>query len=67
MNVFLGADVFENFWPHGYTHLSQMGCAQQVHIGPGLSDAAPDAQRDFIVEDRLMIRQIEEIFLTGNL
>ena len=57
MNVFLGADILEDLWPHGYTHFSQMGSAQQVHVGPGLSDAAPDAQWDLIVDKGLVIRQ----------
>jgi hypothetical protein len=67
MNVLFGTDVLEDFWPYGYTHLSDMGRAQQVHVGPGLSDAAPDAQWDLIVEDGLMIGETEEIFLAGNL
>ncbi len=41
--VFTGADIVENLRPHGYAHLAQMGGAQQVHLGPGLPDAAADA------------------------
>ena len=67
MDVLFGTDVLEDFGPYSDTHLSDMGRAQQVHVGPGLSDAAPDAQRDLIVEDGLMIGEIEKIFLAGNL
>ena len=67
MDVLLRADVLEDLWPHRYANLPQMGRAQQVHIGPGLPDAAPDAQWNLIVEDRLMVRQTEEIFLAGYL
>ena len=44
-----------------------MGGAQQVHVGPGLSDAAPDAQWNLIVEKGLMVRQAEKILLTRHL
>ena len=40
-----------------------MGRAQQVHVGPGLSDAAPDAQWNLIVEKGLMVGQVEKILL----
>ena len=65
MDVLLRADVLEDFWPHRYTNLSEMGRAQQIHVGPGLSNAAPDAQWNLIVEEGLMVRQAEEIFLAG--
>ena len=67
MNVFLRADVLEDLWPHRYTHLAQMGCAQQVHVRPGLPDAAPDTQWNLIVEKGLMVGQAEKILLARHL
>ena len=67
MDVLFGTDVLEDFRPYGDTHLAEMGRSQQVHVGPGLADTAPDAQWDLIVEDGLMIGHIERILLTGNL
>jgi hypothetical protein len=54
-DVLTRTDVFEDLRPHRYAHLSEMGLAQQVHIGPGLSDTAPDAQWYLIVENGLMV------------
>ena len=66
VDVFTRADIFEDLWPHRYAHLTQVGLAQQVHIGPGLSDATPDAQWNLIVENGLMVREAEKIFLAGQ-
>ena len=60
------AYVFEDFGPHRYAHLAQMGRAQQVHVGPGLSDTAPDAQWNLIVEKGLMVGQAEKILLARH-
>ena len=66
VDVFTGTNVFEDFWPHRYADLSQVGLAQQVHVGSGLSDAATDAQWDLIVENGLMVGEAEKVFLAGH-
>ena len=43
-----------------------MGRAQQVHVGPRLSDATPDAQWNLIVEKSLMVRQAQKILLARH-
>jgi hypothetical protein len=67
MNILLGAHLPEYLRPHGHAALPEMRLAEQIHIGAGLSDTAADAQRDFVVQDGLVIGQLEEIKLTGHL
>ena len=67
VDVLLRADVLQLFGPHGDGHFAQMGRAQQVHERPRLTDAAADAKRNPVVEDRPMLWQLEEIFLAGEL
>jgi hypothetical protein len=35
-----------------------MGLAQKIHHGPGLADAAADAQGDLVVLDGLVVGQL---------
>jgi hypothetical protein len=62
-DVPLGAYVLELFRPHCDAALAEVGCPQEVHVSPRLADAAADAQRYLVVENRLVIRQLEEVFL----
>src|SRR3990172_7435441 len=57
------ADVLERLGPHRDGDLAEVGRPKQVHVGPGLPDAPADAQRDAVVEDGLMVRELEEILL----
>jgi len=50
-------DILKLFGPDGDADFPEMGGAQQVHIGPGLTNAATNGQGDQIVEQGLVIRQ----------
>ena len=63
MDVLLRADLLEDLGPHGHADLAQMRRSKQVHVGPRLPDPSADAQRDLIVEDRLVIRKLQEVEL----
>jgi hypothetical protein len=44
-----------------------MRFAQQIHVCPGLPDAAAEAQRDLVVDDHPVIGQLEKVHLTSGL
>ena len=67
MDVSLCAHILEDLRPYRDFDLSEMGRSQQVHVGPGLSDSASDAQRNLIVEDGSVVGEIEKFFLAGHL
>jgi len=67
VNILLGAHLPEYPRPNGDAALPKVRLAEQIHVGSGLSDAAADAQRDFVVQDGLMIGQSEEIKLASHL
>jgi hypothetical protein len=52
VNVFLRADLRELVGPHGSTNLANLSLLQQQHAGAGLTAAAADAERNFIVHHR---------------
>lgn len=58
VNVFRPANVFKLLRPDRDAYFTKMGRAQQVHVSPRLADASADGQRDLIVENRLVIRQL---------
>ena len=67
MDVSFCAHILEDLRPHRDFDLPDMGRSQQVHVGPGLSDTAADAQRNLIIEDGPVVGKIEEFFLAGHL
>ena len=60
-NTFLLTHVREHCGPDGGTDFADMCLLEQQHERPGLTDAAAYAQRNVVVDDRLMIRQFQEI------
>jgi hypothetical protein len=67
MNVFLPAHVLEDFRPDRDAHFPEMRFLEEKHQGAGLADASTDAERDFVLDDRLVIRELEPIELARDL
>src|SRR5215469_15570328 len=67
MNVLLLAHVLQHLRPHGDADLAEVGLAQEQHQRPRLPDAAADAQRDLVIDDRLVVREVEEVELVRQL
>jgi hypothetical protein len=66
MDVPLLTHVFEHFWPHSDADLSQMRLLEEKHQGSGLTNTPPDAEWDFIIDNRLVIGKFEEVQLAGH-
>ena len=64
--MFFFGTFLQHLRPHGDADLAQVGFLQQGHQRAGLADAAADAQRQFAVEDGLVIGQLEPIELIGS-
>ena len=67
MDVLFLADILESLRPDGDGNLAEMRFVEQQHLGAGLADASTDAQWDIIVDDRLVVGELEEIELVGEL
>jgi len=67
MDVLLPAHVLEYLRPYGDAALSQVRLVEQAHVGAGLPNATTNAQGDLVVYDCLVVWQLEEILLAGNL
>ena len=66
-DVAFRAQVLEDLRPHGHGDLPEVRLAEQIHVRPGLADAAADGQRDLVVQDRLVVRQVDKIELPRHL
>ena len=67
MDVLLCAHVSESLWPNRDTDLTKVCRSKKVHVGPGLSNTATNAQWNLIIENGLVVWEIEKILLTGHL
>jgi hypothetical protein len=67
VGVPLGTDPLELTGPHCDSDLTQMCGEEEVHVRPHLTDASPDRERDLVVKDCLVVREIQEVQLTGDL
>ena len=66
VDVLFGADLLEDLGPHAYGDFAEMRFPQQEHECAGLTDAAADAQRDFILHNGLVIGEFQEVQLMGQ-
>ena len=62
-NVFPGAHVPQDLGPDAHGNLAQMCFPEQEHQGARLSDASTDTERNFIFQNRLVIRKLQKINL----
>lgn len=67
VDVFLSAHILEYLRPNGGTDLADVGLLEQQHKSAGLANASADAERDFVIDDCLVVRELQEIKLAGNL
>ena len=56
VDIASGAHVLEDFGPHTDADLAEVRLAQQQHQSARLTDSSADTERDFALQDRLMIR-----------
>src|SRR5215469_5331618 len=66
MDIFLGANLFQDFGPDTDGHFTEMGFAQNEHEGAGLADAPADAEWNFILQNSLVIGILQKIELGGK-
>jgi hypothetical protein len=62
-----GTHLLEHVGPDRDAHLAEVGLAEQEHRYAGLADAAADRERDPVLEDRAVVRQLEEAELARQL
>ena len=67
INVLPVAHVLEYLWPYGCTDLPNVRLFQEKHEGAGLANASTDAEWNLAVYDGLVVWELEEIELAGNL
>ena len=67
MDIFLLANVLEYFRPYGDTDLSKVCFLKYKHEGAGLAYATTYAERYLVVYYCLVVWELEEIKLSGNL
>jgi hypothetical protein len=67
VNVLFPAHFFEDFRPYRDADFAEMSPLEEEHQSAGLTDASSDAERDFIPDDGLVIRELEPIELAGHL
>ena len=67
MDILFLAHGFKYFRPYGDTNLTNMCLFEQVHVGTGLTNATPNAERDFVIQDCLVVWKFEKILLAGHL
>src|SRR5208337_3145412 len=58
VDILFGADVLEDLGPHADGNFAEMRFPQQEHERAGLADAAADAQRNFILQNGLVIGEL---------
>ena len=63
-DVSFTAHVFEYFWPDGDANFAEMCFFEYHHLSARLSDAAPDAEWNFILDYGSMIWVFEKVKLT---
>src|SRR5690242_8649941 len=57
------ADLLEHLWTNAHGDLAEMRFAQQQHQRARLTDTAADGERDFVMDDRLMMRIAQQVHL----
>jgi hypothetical protein len=65
-DVFLRADLLQDFGPHGDADFSQVSLAEQEHQGAGLADTAADRERNPVIENGVVVRKPQEVELLGQ-
>src|SRR5208337_10220 len=67
MDILLLAHLLQHLWPHRDADFAEVRFAQQQHQRSRLPDAAADAERNLVVDDRLVIRELQKVQLSGQL
>ena len=71
VSLVCAVNVYAQDWPQYLgpdrnSYFPEMSGAQEVHEGPRLPDAAPDAQGDPVIENGLVVREIQKVLLTRH-
>ena len=66
MNILLLAHVPENLGPYSDTDLPDVCFLEQEHKSAGYTDATADTERNFVINDCLMVWMLEKILLTAH-
>ena len=64
-NAGFGAGLDGLFIPNAGLHLADVAAAQHQHCQPGLTDAAADGQRQFVIEEHLMEGELSAVIAAG--
>jgi hypothetical protein len=63
IDIFLGADLFQDVGPNTDRDFTTMRFPEHEHHCAGLADASANAQRNFVLGDGMVIRELQEIEL----
>src|SRR6266508_4941512 len=66
-DVSLRAHVFKHFRPHRHADLAQVRLPEQEHHGARLPDLAADGEGERPVDDPLVIWELQQVELVGQL
>src|SRR3990170_2888804 len=67
VDVLPRAQLLQDLGPDRDGDLTDVGLAEEEHLGTALADPAPDAQWDLAPQDRLVVRELEEVLLLRDL
>lgn len=66
MDIFLGANVFQNLRPDAYGDFAKVGFAEYQHESARLADTTTNAERNVVFQDGLVVGEFQEVELSGQ-